>query len=793
MNRHIFYLLIISVLTVFTGCRDRVNYPATNDLTGLVTPVIIQNGTNDIVLTDYFKDLSKIDSVSIEKSFKYKLSEGNKTLTIEADINNIAFFSEIKVWIKGFPYSIPAIKSNKINFNFVFNPGANVYKKVQLAGDFNSWNPSASELSFINSKWQTTLNLYPGRYSYQLVIDGKWMLDPANPVKADNNIGGFNSVLNINKADQELVPVLSTGEFKGEKLTLLCENNPEQVFVYWQNSRLGNKFVSFKDNKITMKLPAEAYALNRSYIRAWAVNKYGISNDIFIPLQQGNVISNVATLKRSDFQSMIMYFFMVDRFCNGDKNNDNPVKDPDVLPKANYYGGDLAGVLKKLKEGYFSELGINTIWLSPISQNPYEAFVEFPAPHRKYSGYHGYWPISSIKVDTRFGTEKEFRELVDEAHNQNINIILDYVSHHVHIQHPIYKQHPDWITQLDLPDGRKNIRIWEEQRLTTWFDTFLPTLDFNRKEVVEMACDSAIFWALNYGIDGYRHDATKHIPEVFWRRLTEKIKSDVVNKTNRQIYQIGETFGSRELIASYINSGKLDAQFDFNLYFDARSVFALDNESFAKLKNSLQETFDYYGTHNLMGNITGNHDLPRFISLASGDLAFNEDDKEAGWNRNIKVTDTVGYYKLSALTAFIMTVPGIPIIYYGDDIGMPGANDPDNRRMMKFENLSNFEKRTKTIAEKLIKLRRSDIALIYGDTKILDVTDKTFVFARTYFDKITIIAFNKDKNNKTINVKIPEKYKDINLFNNFASDFKLKDNNLQLTIKPYSFEILTKK
>ena len=116
------------------------------------------------------------------------------------------------------------------------------------------------------------------------------------------------------------------------------------------------------------------------------------------------------------------------------------------------------------------------------------------------------------------------KQFVTEAHYQGINIIMDYVSHHVHMKHPLYKLHPDWITKLDLPDGRKNIRLWDEQRLTTWFDTFLPTLDFNRPQVVEMESDSAMYWVENYDMDGFRHDATKHVPEAFWRRLTQKVK-----------------------------------------------------------------------------------------------------------------------------------------------------------------------------------------------------------------------------------------------------------------------------
>jgi len=110
-----------------------------------------------------------------------------------------------------------------------------------------------------------------------------------------------------------------------------------------------------------------------------------------------------------------------------------------------------------------------------------------------------------------------------------MNIIVDYVANHVHENHPVYQQHKDWATPLYLPDGRMNTELWDEERLTTWFDTFLPTLDLENPVVAEAMTDSALFWLHNYDIDGFRHDATKHIPESFWRMLTLKAKNRILN------------------------------------------------------------------------------------------------------------------------------------------------------------------------------------------------------------------------------------------------------------------------
>jgi cyclomaltodextrinase len=204
-----------------------------------------------------------------------------------------------------------------------------------------------------------------------------------------------------------------------------------------------------------------------------------------------------------------------------------------------------------------------------------------------------------------------------------MNVILDFVAHHVHKEHPLFQEHPDWVTPLVLPDGTINTERWDEHRLTTWFDIFLPTWDFARPEVREALADSAIFWLKEFELDGFRHDATKHVPEEFWRKLTSRIKNEI----DRPIYQIGETYGNPELIGSYVNSGQMDAQFDFNLYDAAVDVFANANSGFQNLRRVLEESLQNYGSHHLMGNITGNQDRARFASYADGSVLFSEDAK----------------------------------------------------------------------------------------------------------------------------------------------------------------------
>ncbi|MBE9466722.1 MAG: alpha-amylase [Bacteroidetes bacterium] len=784
-------ILMSSLLILLLSCQNnnKLIIPLESKIFGLATPIYLNQNKTIIHLSDFIINVAEIDSIKADSNLVLDISADKQQLTIETKNNFLPKLSSLNIWSDGFRYDILVKKSRKVNYNIQFDAKGKKYSSVQITGDINGWNPKATNLENNNGIWEKEISLNPGKYSYQVVLDGEWMLDTNNKDSVDNNNGGFNSLMKVGNFNPELSPELYTNNYNDNEINITSNSKISKFYAFWQNYELDKNFVKIIKNTISIKIPDEAKKIKRSFIRVWAYNEQGVSNDILIPLNYGKVMSNSKEIIRSDKQALVMYFLMVDRFNNGDKNNDHPLKDTNILPKANYFGGDITGIVQKIEQGYFSDLGVNTIWISPIAQNPLGAYGEYPKPHTKFSGYHGYWPISSSKVDYRFGTQKEVENFINVAHKDNFNVLLDYVSNHVHQNHPLYKNHPDWATSMYLPDGTRNLEKWDEYRLTTWFDTFLPTLDFSKSEVVDLMTDSAVYWIKTFDFDGFRHDATKHIPEVFWRTLTKKLKLQIPK--NKALYQIGETYGNRDLIGSYVNSGELDAQFDFNVYDDAVAVFANDDQSFLRLKNSILQSFLYYGNHNLMGYITGNQDRGRFISYASGDLLFNEDAKKAGWTRKIEVTNPVGYKKLASLIAFNMTIPGVPVIYYGDEIGMPGGNDPDNRRMMRFDNLKPEEAKLKEITTKLIFLRRNNLSLIYGDSKILEASDKTFVYARKYFNKVSIIVFNKDNIEKNISFNIPEQFENRKLKTSFNAEFNIEKNIISVKLPANSFEILT--
>ena len=553
---------------------------------------------------------------------------------------------------------------------------------------------------------------------------------------------------------------LVTKSFTDSTITIGVLNDYEhlQFRVLWQDTR-ATEYINYEQygTEATLTIePAWRESKGRSFIRVYAMGDGKRLNDLLIPLENGKVVSDVAQLTRHDDQAQVLYSLMIDRFHNGNKANDWKMNSPEVLDIVDYQGGDIAGITQKIKDGFFTELGINTIWISPITQNPWDAWGmnKFPNGNKydstktytKFSGYHGYWPIFTTEVEKRFTTEEELHEMLAVAHKNGINVILDYVANHMHINSPTLQAHPDWHTDSILPDGRRNFELWDEARLTTWFDVHIPTLDLERPEVCSPMTDSALVWLDKFAFDGFRHDACKHIPLNYWRELGAKMKQ---RYPNRHIWMIGETYGDPSLIGSYVKSGMLNSQFDFNIYHTAIDVLGKPNQSLQKMHETVMQSLAAYGSHHTMGNISGNHDKCRFISLAGGAVSWNENDKAAGWEREIGVTadgnpekEEQAYKAAMLLEVINLTIPGVPCIYQGDEYGEAGANDPDNRHMLKFNGLSERQQQFRNEVQQLVQLRRNSLPLIYGEYIPVEVTDSKWVFDRTYMGETVRVSID---------------------------------------------------
>ena len=261
----------------------------------------------------------------------------------------------------------------------------------------------------------------------------------------DNNNGGFNSIFKApGKSNQ--APQLETYQLAKGAFSFSIGRTVAEVFVFWQNTKLKVNYNHDKNQIITVHIPEEAKQMRRSYVRVYAYNAAGAANDLLVPIEYGEVLTDPKKIDRTDKQAFSIYSILVDRFVDGDHSNDKKVNFKDLKPQANYYGGDLAGIIQKIKSGYFNSLNVNTLWISPILQNPEGAYREFPEPHDWYSGDHGDRPVSLTKIDYRFGDDTVFKILVKDAHADKMNVLVDLVANHVHEESPIYKKHPDWAT-----------------------------------------------------------------------------------------------------------------------------------------------------------------------------------------------------------------------------------------------------------------------------------------------------------------------------------------------------------
>ena len=256
----------LSILVIFIGFIGTKSFSSNSSF---ITPITLSEDTTSINLSYLYN--SQIDSVTCD--IPYTLTPKNQILHIIHN-DNSPILSVLTIWTEGKHHDILLKKSKKQKIQFTFNPKEKSYKEVQLAGQFNDWNPSLTSLKLTDGQWQTPLFLNPGKYQYQIVLDGKWQLDYDNPISEPNGNGGVNSVINIiNQIDKK--PKLEFS-FTNGKLKI-NNRNAEKVFVFWKNQLISSKEII---------LPKEAFKEAYSYLRAYSFNKYGESNNLLIPLKK---------------------------------------------------------------------------------------------------------------------------------------------------------------------------------------------------------------------------------------------------------------------------------------------------------------------------------------------------------------------------------------------------------------------------------------------------------------------------------------------------------------------------
>jgi cyclomaltodextrinase / maltogenic alpha-amylase / neopullulanase len=629
-------------------------------------------------------------------------------------------------------------------------------ERVCCFGSFNGWNRGSHVLSeTAPGHYELQCSLPPGDHQYLFVVGSHEMLDPSNPDSIANGLGGFNSRLLLESPSTDKLRLRRLGWVQRSdhrEMRFACSDAAAkgQVSALHGNHLLAPAAISWQGDTLMLRVPNEVEA-------GPDILRVGFSS-----VERQAPLQTIFFSTAFRWEDAMVYALMPDRFRNGDTTNDDIVKHPKLLAPANWHGGDLLGIQSCIDENYFQELGVNTLWLYPVNETTDLAWQEYPEPHRFYTGYHGYWPTHPTRIDSRFGEEKDLHGIVSSLHAKDMRIIMDLVANHVHEEHPWVSEHPDWLGQLELPDGTRNLRIWDEHRLTTWFEPYMPDIDYSHSPpaTVEMS-KVGLYWLNHYNLDGFRHDAVKHVPRVFWNALTAQL----YKKTREQktpIYQIGETFGSDELIQSYISPAAMDAQFNFNLYHPAREIFLNETRSFSELALILEQNLASYGQNNLMGNLMDSHDKSRYAGFADGDLSLTDGNlQEIGWTNPPVVDHKSTYRKLQLYLTYLYALPGVPFLYYGDEIGMTGAADPDNRRMMRFDAAVTADEAWLLEETKaLIKMRRDRPELRRGDLEILLSDHEVLIFMRSAEgtsgqSSRTLVALNKSASPQNRELDLP--------------------------------------
>lgn len=447
------------------------------------------------------------------------------------------------------------------------------------------------------------------------------------------------------------------------------------------------------------------------------------------------------------------YHIFPDRFHRGNVHLDQKnIENWDNKPsRVNFFGGDIRGIIDKID--YLKKMGIDAIFLTPIFTS---------------SSNHKYDTIDYFEIDPAFGTTEDLKELSNKAHQVNMKIILDGVFNHIGFYS---KQFQDVILL-----GKKS-QYWN------WFyingdsvDTkninyecvgdyeMMPKLRYSSSELRAFILNVGAYWIKEADIDGWRLDVADEIDYTFWQEFRRTIKS-----VRKDALLIGETWhDGRDLI----RGDQLDSIMNYRFRENVLDYFIkgkIDKEDFKYL---IEELLFQYPTQvkDSLYNLLGSHDTPRLLTIANHQISL-----------------------LKMAVAFQMTYPGMPIIYYGDEVGLEGNTDPDCRATMKWEkqNTEIF-----SFYQQMIHLRSTQKALMHGDFKHFDIDEEIYGFVRTYADESVIVLFNNQSQGKNVNFDITILSKQVQDYNKgYKVKFHIPEHAFRVVLvieqdKEMRFEIL---
>ncbi|MBI5510799.1 MAG: hypothetical protein HY903_18725 [Deltaproteobacteria bacterium] len=638
---------------------------------------------------------------------------------------------------------------------------------LYIRGSFNNWDLSQPMPRQTDGSYRAALQLQAGEYGYKLYDQDadRWFEDPANPYVMFD--GAFkNSRLRVRDCNEPLLLLANAPSTTSTSIAFDVRYVDGASLAGAEPTSL---VVSRNDLPIAASLDAgtQQIAIRDSGLAAgkhtyrFQIRDRGghTSERLYVPVW--------IEAKPWRWTDAVLYFAFTDRFADGDPTNNQQT--PGVDFRANWQGGDFAGLTAKIESGYFDDLGVNALWLSSIVRNT-AAAGQGTTDSRQYAAYHSYWPVATgwrqgheiqgtTLVDPHFGTLEEFKALVGAAHRRGIRVLLDLVANHVHADSPLVSAHRNdgWFYDYFLCG-------YDERPVSCWFADYLPDLDHKNLAVMNAVVEHAAWLAMETDIDGYRLDAVKHMVHELPTALRARLQ-ETVGTTGLPFYIVGETFvgegdAAASLVKEYVNPKELDGQFDFPLYWQVVTTFLREERSYASLEGMLQHFEGFYGAQAVMANFLGNHDVARAASHAAGQIGdmYGNGAKAQGWdNPPAAVTWAEPHLRLRLAWTFLLTIPGVPLIYYGDELGMEGAGDPDNRKRMRFDNELHSEQQT-TLAhvKKLTAARRAHPAFSTGKRRqlLLDGNGLVWAYGLATDTDQAVVVFNRSGGSVTRDIPV---------------------------------------
>jgi len=617
---------------------------------------------------------------------------------------------------------------------------------VEIVGDWDGWKRPGKVPEARPDGWRVAaIDVPPGEYAYAIVEDGKWLTDKNEPMTGEHEGREVTVAIapDCHRPALRVEGVETTAEGSAivrvafEAAASGAKLDPSSIVATGRDG--GTLRVASADPATgAITLEASNLARGKYTYTLHARDVAGVEAEdaratVWIDAYSGGK-------EPWDPRDAIVYQVMIDRF----RSADGPLPPPSS-PSARA-GGTLAGVRAALESGEIEALGATAIWLSPLYANPEG---EFPGNDgRMYTSYHGYWPIASRAIDERFATEAELDAFVAAAHARGIRVIFDVVPNHVHAEHPWVKEHPSWFREGCIC-GQGSCD-WGAHIKTCWFAPYLPDLDWTNVEAARAAAGEVLWWFDRWDADGIRIDAVPMMPRAATRRIAAAARRRYAHPGNA-LYILGENFtgpGGYQSLRYDLGPYGLDGSFHFPLMWTIREAIALERAKLSAIEESFRTGEKAWeGSGAVMGLMIGNHDVSRFASVSAG----NADGDT--WSSPPQPIDPVVYAKQRLALATVLTLPGAPVIYYGDEVGLAGRSDPDCRRVMPAEQeLIEQQILTRDLVRRIGRTRACSRPLRRGALRTLLADDEHLVFAREVDDEIAIVALTR---RPTLPVDVP--------------------------------------